>query len=350
MNEDAVERIDAARLQVIASRIFAAAGAPHDVAERVAQLLVWSERVGHASHGVLRIPGYVERIRLGALVPHARGTIVRQTSGSVLVDGEWGFGQIAASLVTEQAIEKASTSGMAVAGAYHINHVGRLGDFTEAAAAAGLIAFAFVGGTPTGQVGNVAPYGGRKPVWGTNPLAIAIPGDERVFSLDFATSVIAGGKAASARARNVELEAEYLLDSEGRPTRDPWAVVEGGAIRPFGDHKGYALAFAVELLAGALIGAAAPELDVPEMHNGLLFMVLAPAAVGDVTRFGASVDAVVRRVKDCPPAEGFEEVLVPGELEARRREETDLAGIEVPRSVVAELVAVGRGLGIDLGL
>lgn len=338
---------DALRGGVVA--IFVATGAPSDLAEVVADHLIESELMGHPSHGVLRVPDYISRIEGGRLDPAARGSVARECATVVVVDGEWGFGQVAAVEATRGAIAKASKAGVSVGGAYHVNHVGRLGAFTEMAAAEGMVAFAFVGGTPTGMRGNVAPFGGREAVWGTNPLAIAVPGADRIFSLDFATSVIAGGKAAAARARGALLEEEYLIDRAGIPTADPNALLEGGSIRPFGAHKGYGLAFAVELLAGALIGASAPELMEGEMHNGLLMIMVDPGRLHPGDGFRHAVEGVIDRVKASPPAAGFDEVMYPGELERARAREAGRRGIEVPAGLIDELAAIAARLRTDPG-
>lgn len=341
---DGVRTFTAGELTALVSAIFVAAGTPEDVAKTVSDLLVMSERLGHPSHGVLRVSEYIRRIESGGLVPDADCEVTHETATSALVDGGWGFGQIAALRTTRLAIEKASEHGIAATGAFHVNHVGRLGDFTEMAAREGMIAFAFVGGTPSGRQGNVAPFGGRQGVWGTNPLAIAIPGDQRLFSLDFATSVVAAGKVIAAQSRGEMLDGTYLLDSDGRPSSDPDVLFAGGVIRPFGEHKGYGLAFAVELLAGALIGTAAPELKDAEMHNGLLMLVLDPRSFGPTSSFRGAVDGIIERVKASPPAEGFEEVMFPGEPEQRRLASSDDA-VRVPAGLVAELEELSDRLG-----
>jgi hydroxycarboxylate dehydrogenase B len=332
-------------LVTLVSAIFVGAGTPEDAAKTVADLLVTSERMGHPSHGVLRVSEYVGKIESGGLVPGADCEVTHEAATSALVDGGWGFGQIAALRATRLAIEKASEHGVAATGAFHLNHVGRLGDFTEMAAREGMIAFACVGGTPTGRQGNVAPFGGRQGVWGTNPLAMAIPGDQRLFSLDFATSVVAAGKVMAAQSRGEMLDDTHLLDSDGHPSSDPNVLFAGGVIRPFGGHKGYGLAFAVELLAGALIGTAAPELKDGEMHNGLLMLVLDPGSFGPASSFRGAVDAVIERVKASPPAEGFQEVLFPGEPEQRRMAASSGDAVLVPESVAAELEALFDRLG-----
>lgn len=350
MNPAPSDLYPADKVEEVATNLLEGAATPPDIARLVAKHLVWSDQIGHTSHGVLRVLEYVARIKAGKLDPAARATVVRESATTTLLDGNWGYGQEAAMAAVAAGIDKCRTAGVSVTGAYHINHVGRLGDFTERCAEAGLVAFLFVGGTPPGARGNVAPFGGRGPVWGTNPLAIAIPtGDERVFSLDFATSVIAAGKAIAARGKGEQLDADYLIDSSGDPSRDPVDLLDrGGSIRPFGDHKGYGLAFVVELLAGALVGSLAPELGEREMHNGLLLILVDPAGMGSAAGFQASVAAVIDRVKACPPAEGFGEVMVPGEPERLRLAESQRSGIPVAAAVVADLNQLGVEFGVDL--
>ncbi|MFP5330751.1 MAG: Ldh family oxidoreductase [Acidimicrobiia bacterium] len=335
---------DPDRLVDLVSAVFEAAGASLPTARTVAGLLVSAERMGHPSHGVLRVPDYVARVDAGKLDPAAEPVVVREMATSALVDARWGFGQLGAMAATDWAVDHAG-SGVAVAGAHNLNHIGRLGDFTEAAARHGMVAIAMVGGTPSGATGNVAPHGGREPIWGTNPIAIAIPGLDRIFSLDFATSVIAGGKAKAALARGEMLDDQYLIDTYGRPTNDPSAIDAGGAIRPFGGHKGYGLAFAIELLAGALVGTTAPDLAYGSMHNGYLVIVIDPATFGDAGRFGSAVEELIDRVKATAPASGFEEVMYPGEPEQRRM--AAATGVEVPESVIETLNGLATRFGLQ---
>ena len=333
-------------LERLAARLFEAAGVPASAARRVAESLVLSNRLGHHSHGVLRIPYYLQLIQAGKLDPHGSIEVVRETTSTALIDGHRGFGQLVAKDAVLCAVAKARESYVAAVGVYHLNHVGRVGEYTEMAAEEKMIALAFCGGVGQGNTPNVAPYGGAKAVWGTNPIAIAIPTGDAPFSLDFATSVIAGGKTAVARAKGVELPAGLVIDSEGRATTDPSAVLRGGAILPFGGHKGYGLAFVVELLAGALVGAAAPELSNHEMDTGLLFIVVNPAAFRSIGSFEGATGEVFRSVKECPPGEGFEEVLIPGEPERRQRMLSDEAGVSLPDSVWQQLDKLGQDFGL----
>lgn len=266
----------------------------------MAGLLVTSERMGHPSHGVLRVSEYVRRIESGDLVPGANCEVTHETATSALVDGGWGFGQIAALRASRFAVEKAGEHGIAATGAFHLNHVGRIGDFTEMAAREGMIALHVSEAPPLAGRAISRPLAGGRGVWGTNPLAMAIPGDQRLFSLDFATSVVAAGKVMAARSRGGDAR-RHLPAGLGRETFvGPNGLFAGGVIRPFGAHKGYGLAFVVELLAGALIGTAAPDPTDGEMHNGLLMLVLDPGTFGPGSSFRGAVDQVIDRVKASP--------------------------------------------------
>jgi uncharacterized oxidoreductase len=245
-------------------------------------------------------------------------------------------------------MDKAKQSGVASVGVYHLQHVGRLGEFTEIAAEEGFATIAMAGGTPESKTPNVAPFGGSRAVWGTNPIAIAIPAGDTPFLLDFATSIIAAGKAHLARSKDIELPNGCAIDHEGRPTRDPGAIVQGGALLPFGEHKGYGLAFAVELLAGALVGGAAPELAEGAMGFGLFFILLDPGCFRPITSFEASARVLFSRVKACPALEGYQEVLIPGELELRHHLASERRGIHLPDSIFEELNDLGQKLGVTL--
>jgi uncharacterized oxidoreductase len=197
---------------------------------------------------------------------------------------------------------------------------------------------------------QVAPFGGREARLGTNPLAIAFPSDlEAPVLVDMATSAVAGGKIAVARARRAPIPTGWILDHEGRPTTDPAALGEGGVMLPLGGpegHKGYALSFAVETLAAILPGLGF-GVDPDGRHNdGAFLLAFDPGAFLPPDRFRAEVAAFARYLKATPPAQGFAEVLYPGELEhrtalARRRD-----GIPVEDATWEHLGALARAAGL----
>jgi len=245
-----------AYLRDLGRRIFMAAGAPTDIAEHVADHLVASNLAGHDSHGVLRIPQYVAEADRGDLVPGARAELVSEKGAIGIVDAGRGFGHSATALAMSWAAERALELGIAAAAVRRANHLGRLGEYAELAAARGVIGIATVG--VVGR-GGVAPFGGRDRFLGTNPWAIGVPAAGEPMIYDAATSALAEGKLRLARAKGVQVPAGAIVDSDGRPTTDPNDYYAGGALLPLGGllagHKGYGLALASALVGGlAMVG------------------------------------------------------------------------------------------------
>src|SRR5215813_13926307 len=240
-------------LRDLGRRIFEAAGTPTDIADHVAGHLVDSNLAGHDSHGVIRIPWYVAQVRDGSIHPGARPRIVDDRAAAALVSGEWGFGHPAATAAVDAACERARHNGLGAAGLVRANHIGRLGTYMERSAAGGLVGMMWLGGLSTGR--SVVPYGASRGLYGTNPMSFAFPaGAAGTLLLDFATTAIAAGKVSVARDKGVPLPAGAIIDREGRPSTDPDAFLNGGALLPFGGHKGYALAFFAQVLGQALTG------------------------------------------------------------------------------------------------
>lgn len=302
------------------SAIFVAAGAPGDIADRLAASLVDSNQAGHDSHGAIRISQYVREIRSGKLVPTAEPMVLRGGPAWALVDGSWGFGHETARFAMAQAIARAARSGVAVVLAVRCNHIGRVGEWAEQAAAAGMFGMASValGQTPALMV---APFGGAGRALSTNPIAMGAPRPGLApMLLDFATSISPEGKVRVARDKGVPLPAGCLVDKNGEPTTDPNALYDGGALLPVGGHKGYALSMMVEVLCMALSGADEPDLHGPAGENsGSFYLAIDPSVFRPVEAYGESIERLVRRVKAVPPASGVEEVLLPGEPEQRTR-------------------------------
>lgn len=342
--------LTAERLRGVAEAIFRAAGAPEDIAARVAEALVEANLTGHDSHGVQHIANYVRSVREGLIVPDARPEVLEETPTTALVAGRWGFGHVAAAFGTRLAIRKAREQRVAAVAIVECNHIGRVGEYAAMAAREGVVALIAAGGfaEPPSR-GQAAPYGGAQPALGTNPIALGFPAGEREPPfLDFATTTVAAGKIALARARGERLPPGCALDSDGRPTTDPEDYYRGGMLLPFGGHKGYALAVAVELLGRALTGADAYASDKHGgpifAHSGVCILAVDGGAFQPRARFGVTVDATLRRLKAVPPAEGFREVLVPGDPEWRSREARLRDGIPVPEATWAAIRDTARSL------
>ncbi|HEV8638095.1 MAG TPA: Ldh family oxidoreductase [Chloroflexota bacterium] len=338
------------RLHELGEAVFRAAGASPENAARVTEALVDANLAGHDSHGVQHIPGYVRSIKEGLIVADARPAVLRETPVTALVGGGWTFGQVAAEYATRCAVGKAKQAGMAAVGVVQVNHVGRLGEYAEIAAREGVIALIAAGGFAE-ERGQAVPFGGARAALGTNPIAMGFPtGRGEPMFLDFATTAVAAGKIAVARAKGLPLPEGALVDREGRPTTDPNAYYDGGALLPFGGHKGYALSMAVEFLGRVVTGS---ETFATEGRGGPYFarsgtMILAfdPGAFGPSEAYRRRSDATIARIKAVPPAAGFQEVLVPGEPEQRSRLERQRDGIPLPAATWEAIRDCATSLGL----
>lgn len=335
--------LTAERLHQVTQQIFEAAGTPSDLATEMANVLVESNLVGHDSHGVIRIPAYLEQIRRGTLIPSARPEVIEETPGSALIDGRYGFGHVAAAFGTEVAIRKAKQSKAVVVSIVRCNHIGRLGEWASRAAAKDVVAIVTVGGF--GGPGIAAPFGGAARALSTNPISVGIPGGEMPDMLvDFATTAVAEGKVQVARAKGVPLPPGCILDKDGHPSTNPEDLYAGGMLLPFGGHKGYGLAMVVELLGGAL--APGERYNAGGRRGAAVIIAVDATTFHPLADYERAADYHLRRVKEVPPARGFSEVLLPGEPERRSKEERLATGIPMPEATWNAIVAAGRSLGL----
>lgn len=223
------------------------AGVPEEVAERTAWLVVVAEVQGRRSHGLLRVPHYLERLRRGGANPSARLVVVSDTGPSVALDGEDGLGHHQLWEAATLATARAADHGLAAVSVGNSGHCGALGLYTCPAVEAGCVALVFSNGPAV-----MPPHGGSQPVVSTSPIAAGFPTAPPAV-IDLATSVVARGRIAEAAGRNAPLEEGWAFDSAGTPTTDPVLALEG-MLAPIGGAKGFALAFLVEALTGAMVG------------------------------------------------------------------------------------------------
>jgi uncharacterized oxidoreductase len=331
-------------LERLTGTIFRTAGAPGDLADRVAEVLVENNLAGHDSHGVLRIPEYIRSIRAGEIVPTARPEVLSESDTTALVTGNWALGQVTGAFAADLAIAKARQHKVAAVSVVQAGHTGRLAAFTDRAARQGVVMFMAIG---TVERPMTAPYGGAAAVLGTNPIAFSIPNpDGPPVTLDIATSAIAAGKVKVAKAKHELLPPDLICDRHGNPSRDPAAFLDGGFLMPFGGHKGYALAVVAELLSGPLAGADAfPGVT---RRSGIFLFAVEASVFRPFEDYAKAMAATLHRIKSVPPAPGFEEVLVPGEPEHRTRARRLEAGIPVPEDTWLALGDVAGALGIDM--
>lgn len=333
-------------LQELGIAIFKAAGATTENAEGVTSSLISANLTGHDSHGVMRIPSYIEEINNGRLQPAATPKITQEKSATAIVDGASTFGQLGARLTAQTAARKAREVGLGSAALYRANHTGRIGEWAELGASQGMITLVTAAGV---FLRMVAPFGGRDKALGTNPIAWAVPrpGGQPPILLDFATSAAAQGKLMLARAKHEPVPQGWILDAEGRPTTNVEDYFAGGVLLPFAAHKGYALSVIIELMAVGLSGG---DSVVKSESGGCLFIVcFDPGAFRPNDLFDESVERIAGRLKAVKPAKGIEEILLPGEPEARARDQRLREGIPLPNATWEAICAVARELGVAAG-
>src|SRR5947209_664748 len=299
--------------------IFLAAGATAENAEGVTRSLIGANLAGHDSHGVIRIPSYITDINNGKLRPTNVPFITHETAATAIVDGNSTFGQVGARATATIAARKAKEVGIAAASSFRCHHTGRIGEWAELGASQGLITFAAASGAHGPY--QAAPFGGKSRALGTNPFAWAIPrmGGQPPILLDYATTGGAQGKLMVARARKEPVPEGWILDKHGQPTTDVEEFYDGGMLLPFGGHKGYAMSVIVEMLAVGLSGGQ----QVPPGGRGSCLFVacIDPGTFQARDEFSESIEKIAARLKSQPPAEGFDEILLPGEPESRSRAE-----------------------------
>ncbi|MEV0621112.1 Ldh family oxidoreductase [Nonomuraea sp. NPDC050404] len=335
---NATPRVLAAdQLRDLAHRLLTAAGVPTDLAAVVAESLVEADLAGHGSHGVRRVKWYLDRIGTGVIVPGARPEVISRRGASAVVSGRRGFGQPAARLATEEAAGLAAAHGVGVVAIRECGHIGRLGEYAQTLAGRGLIAQVVGNADPT-----VAPYGGYRRMLGTNPMAWAVPrAHGAAVVMDWATAAMAEGKLGLLLAAGQPAPEGVLVDPAGRHSTDPADFYRGGALLPFGGHKGYGLSVLIELVGGLLTGtgaAGSPEYD---GTFGTVITALDVTAFVPLDGYLAGVESFCRALRASGP-----DVVVPGEPEAATRAERLEKGVPVPAAVWAELAELADRLGV----
>jgi hydroxycarboxylate dehydrogenase B len=343
------------RLQTLISTIVAQAGSAPSEADCVAANLVEANLRGHDSHGVGMIPRYVDAVLEGGLKPNASVTVKLDTGTLLTLDGNSGYGQVIGEQAMNMAIDRARVSGVCLMGLAHSHHLGRIGHWAEQATQQGMVSIHFVNVISRALV---APFGARDARFGTNPLAIGMPVEgHEPFILDLATSGVAQGKLRVAHNQGKSISAGLLLDDQGHPTTDPkYAVVEPlGAMLTFGEHKGYGIAMACELLGAALAGgltfhddgqpagAVAPR----RVLNSMLTIVIDPKKLGTAENFLRETRAFVEAVKSARPAPGFSQVMVAGDPERAYRAKRVRSGIDIDPTTWQEIEQTARKVGLS---
>jgi uncharacterized oxidoreductase len=344
--------IPSERLIGLVQRVFEAAGSHLDEARIISSHLIEANLVGHDSHGLMRVSRYVDLVREGKVSPNQHAKIINDRGASVLIDGQFGYGQVIGAEAMAIAAERAAQHGFAAVALRNAGHLGRIGAWAEFLARKSLVSLHFVNSSGFGIL--VAPHGGGDRRLSSNPIAAGVPlGANPPLVLDFATSAVAEGKIQVARNKGEKLQRGEILDGHGMPTTDPEAFYANppGAILPFAGHKGSGLSILCEILAGSLTGGFASNPASPtaeRLVNNMFSIVIDPESFAGRTFFRTDVSLLTEWVRASPPREPGGAVLLPGEIEARTRRERESRGIPVDSTTWATFVAAAASLEVDV--
>ena len=344
-------RIQATQLTQLATRILSSAGAETDRAAAVAEHLVEANLKGHDSHGIGMVPSYVHAMLKGVIAPNTDAALVNDHGAVVRFEDGTGLGRVVGMQAMDVGLERARTHGIACVGLGNAAHLGRIGAFAEYCAEAGFISTHYV--NVVGHDPLVVAFGGRDSRFVTNPYCCAIPRpDGNHVVLDMATTTVAAGKVRVAHMQGVSVPAHSLVDASGQETTDPGVIFGngGGAMQPFGLHKGYGLMVICELLGGALGGLFTMQPENPRKGatlNNMLSIILDPAAVGDQDAINSEISAMSDYIYSSEPAAGTEAVLLPGDPERKTRARLLTEGIEIDDNSWADFIQSGTAAGLS---
>ena len=345
------QRIQAVELRQYVTRIIAMTGSSPEEAAQVADNLVMANLSGHDSHGVGMVPRYVDAVLEGGLSPNTGVKVLLDTGPMLNLDGQRGYGQITGVQAMNMGIERAKQYGVCTVALSRSHHLGRIGHFAEMAVAQGLVSMHFVNvhSRPV-----VAPFGGGDGRFGTNPCCIGVPmGQRPPFVLDFATSRVAQGKMRVAYNKGEQVPPGYLIDEHGHPTTQPGVVVVPqsnglfGALMTFGEHKGFGMAVACELLGGAVTGNGTWHREADNRRavlNGMLTVLIDPVKLGTQDSFEQEAQAFSDWVKQSPDAPESDGVRLAGDPERAARIEREQTGIWIDDATWGEIQASEKKL------
>lgn len=341
----------AGELKDLTTEILLRAGSNSSNATQVAEHLVLANLKGIDTHGIWHIPGYVADIQTEKLLAAGHPSIVKETALTALVSGNWTFGQVSAKFAVELAIKKAKNHQLALVGLVQTHHLGRVGHFAELAAKENMISMIWLGGLSE-IAPKTVPFGGRKRLLHTNPIAMGVPsGSEPPMIIDFATSAISGVKVDNAYRRKQSLPEGCIVDNQGKPSTNPADFFNGGGHIPFGQHKGWAIMLWTEFLSRIFLGSDAfvngtVSSDVLR-HQGATFLIFRSDLFQSLDEFNERADEMQKRVRAIPPAPGFKTVQVPGDPETQTYVDRSQNGIPIEDAIWGKIIKTANNLGIN---
>ena len=344
-------RIAPDRLLAFATAVYEAAGMPRDDARLAADTLVQADLWGHQSHGVMRLSWYVGRLKAGVCEAVAKPEFDVDAGAIGLMDGHDAMGQVLTARAMEDAIRRAKSHGIGAVALRNSNHFGTAMYFTLMAARAGCVAFLSTNASPA-----MAPWGGRMKTVGTNPWSWAAPaGANSPMVLDIANTGVARGKIYLAKQMGLPIPQGWAISAEGAPTTDPAEAISG-IILPMAQHKGYAIAAMMDMLSGVLTGSAfgtgvyGPYQTQHKSGAGQFMIVVNIATLQPLDEFNAKMEKYIGELKAVPLAQGFDEVVYPGEIEARNEKRNRAEGLHLPDDTLADLRKLAKSYGLESAL
>ncbi|WP_185970889.1 Ldh family oxidoreductase [Alkalicoccobacillus porphyridii] len=336
-------------LEVFIRDIFKGAGLNEEDANIISKHLVLANSRGVESHGVSRVDIYTKRLDIGITKGSSELQVIKETPGSLLIDGDGKIGVVTATKAMRRAVEKAKKNGLAVVAIKNSTHSGMLADYSMYAAKNDCISL-----NMTNATASMAPWGGKTGYFGTNPMSYGLPaGKENDIIFDMATSVVARGKIALAKKNNQNIPIGWAISKEGKPTSDPHEAYEG-LVLPVGGPKGYGLALLVDSLSGLFSGAAyGPHVaslyrDLDKNQNvGNFFLVMRADLFEDLDAYKQRTDQMINEIKNLPLAEGYDRIYLPGEIEHNHMVKAQKEGIHLSDAVLNDLIHAAKKYDID---
>ena len=339
----------AGRLTSFGQSVLERHGVPAADAHLLADSLVAAELWGHSSHGMLRLPWYVERLRSGAMKAVTQGVLTQDSGAVAVIDGHDGIGQVLTMQAVHVGVERAKRFGVSAVAVRNSNHFGTAAYFTRESARQGCVAFLSTNASPA-----MAPWGGRTKAVGTNPWSIAAPaGRHGVAVMDIANTAVARGKIYLAAERGEDIPPTWAADEQGVPTTNAKDAIHG-LILPMAGHKGYVISFMMDVLAGVLTGSqfgasiAGPYQADRKSGCGHLLLTIDVEALMSQADFAQRMEQLIDEIKAVPTAAGVSDMFFPGELEDLNTEKHLATGISVADNTWDSLRKLGADTGVAL--